>query len=395
MKYAAILGFGTVGSGVAEILTMNAAEIARSAGEEIVLRRIVDVRDFPDSPYASLLTKDFTDVEQDPDITLVAETIGGVGAAYEFTKRCLARGKTVVTSNKQLVAEHGPELMQLARENGASYLFEASVGGGIPILTPIRLCLSCNALEEVCGIVNGTTNYILTQMFKNGLSFDTALSQAQELGYAERNPEADVGGHDTCRKLCILSALCFGRHILPELVPTEGIRSVTGEDVALAAMRKCEIRLVGRALRMADGRITVYVAPHLIPEGTLLSAVEGVTNGIVVRGNAVGQVSFCGPGAGKLATASAVISDFTEAVRSPGGKFAPQWKREGAEALADSRKLETRWFIRGTGMPGDGLCRIGSVGGTDGYFSVRTDEAGICELTRNMTVMTRFRLLDI
>ena len=395
MKYAAILGFGTVGSGVAELLTMNAVEITRSAGEEIVLKRIVDVRDFPDSPYAPLFTKNFDDVEQDTDITLVAETIGGVGAAYEFTKRCLAAGKSVATSNKQLVAEHGPELMQLARENGASYLFEASVGGGIPVLTPIRTCLSSNALEEVCGILNGTTNYILTQMFKNGLSFDTALSQAQELGYAERNPEADVGGHDTCRKLCILCGLCFGRHVLPELVPTEGIRGVTEEDVTLAATQKCEIRLIGRAVRNADGRVAVYVAPHLIPEGTLLSSVEGVTNGIVVRGNAVGQVSFCGPGAGKLATASAVISDFTEAVRFPGGKFSPLWKREGSEALCDSSELETRWFIRGTGMPGEGLRHIGSAGNTDGYLSPRTNEAGIAELTRNMTVMTRFRLLDI
>ena len=395
MKYAAILGFGTVGSGVAELLTMNAAEIARSAGEEIVLKRIVDVRDFPDSPYAPLFTKNFDDVEQDTDITLVAETIGGVGAAYEFTKRCLAAGKSVITSNKQLVAEHGPELMQLARDHGASYLFEASVGGGIPVLTPIRTCLSSNTLEEVCGILNGTTNYILTQMFKNGLSFDTALSQAQELGYAERNPEADVGGHDTCRKLCILCGLCFGRHVLPELVPTEGIRGVTEEDVTLAATQKCEIRLIGRAVRNADDRVAVYVAPHLIPEGTLLSSVEGVTNGIVVRGNAVGQVSFCGPGAGKLATASAVISDFTEAVRLPGSRFAPLWKREGAEALCDSSKLETLWFIRGTGTPGEGLRHIGSAGETDGYLSPKTNEAGIAELTRNMTVMTRFRLLDI
>ena len=257
MAKVAIMGFGTVGSGVAEVLAGNAASIEKKAGEPVEVKYILDLREFPDSPFADKIVHDFSVIENDPEVTVVAECIGGA---------------------------------RIAREKNVNYLFEASVGGGIPILRPLTSCLAANEITEIYGILNGTTNYILTKMIKEGLSFDTALRQAQEKGYAEADPTADIEGHDACRKICILASLAFGRHVYPRQVPTTGITGVTSGDVALAHAAGKRIKLLGRTLRLDDGKIIAYVAPHLIDDGEQLAGVEDVFNGIVVRGNAIGDV---------------------------------------------------------------------------------------------------------
>ena len=260
MIQAAIMGFGTVGSGVAEVLDKNAAVIARRAGEPIELKYILDLRDFPDSPYADKVIHQFETIESDPSVRLVAECMGGVGAARNFVRRCLAAGKHVVTSNKELVAAHGQELLELAREHHVSFLFEASVGGGIPILRPLTDDLGGNVITDICGILNGTTNYILTKMSREGAAFDAVLRQAQQMGYAEANPAADIDGHDACRKLCILADLAYGRAVLPEQVPTAGITGVTAEDMSFAAAAGLHIKLIARAKLLPDGRVWCCVS---------------------------------------------------------------------------------------------------------------------------------------
>ncbi|MCF0120186.1 MAG: homoserine dehydrogenase, partial [Oscillospiraceae bacterium] len=308
----AILGFGTVGSGVAEVMTNNADRITKNAAQELNVKYIVDVRDFPGNPFADRIVKDFSVVENDPDVKIVVETIGGVGVAYDFTKRSLLAGKNVVTSNKELVATHGHELLEIAHEKNTNYLFEASVGGGIPIIRPITQCLAANKINEVYGILNGTTNYILTEMINRGIPFEDALKEAQSLGYAEANPAADIEGHDACRKVCILAALSFGKHVYPASVSTQGITEITVADAENAAKLGCSIKLLGRAI-LVDDKIAPYVAPHLIRRSSLIANIEGVMNGIVVKGNAIGEVLFYGAGAGKYPTASAVVADVIDA----------------------------------------------------------------------------------
>ena len=346
MVNVAILGFGTVGSGVAEVLTMNADRITRNSGCEINLKYIVDVRDFPDNPFADKLIKDFAIVEADPEVGVVVETIGGVGVAYDFSRRALLAGKSVVTSNKELVATHGFELMSIAREKGVNYLFEASVGGGIPVLRPICQCLAANQVEEVYGILNGTTNYILTEMIKNGVSFETALADAQAKGYAERNPAADVEGHDASRKICILSTLCFGHHIYPDYVKAEGITNIKLSDVENAEKYGYKIKLLGRAVLGEDGKVAAYVAPHLVKSDMLIADIEGVMNGVVVKGNAVGEVMFYGAGAGKMPTASAVVADVIDAAKHTDKPKFISWEDGGAECVSDSDLLVSRWYVR-------------------------------------------------
>ncbi|MDR0838790.1 MAG: homoserine dehydrogenase [Oscillospiraceae bacterium] len=342
----AILGFGVVGSGVAEVLDKNSDRIARGASRGLELKYIVDVRDFPDSPYRNLLIKDFSVVENDPDVHVVVETIGGVGVAQDFTRRALKAGKSVVSSNKELVAQHGCELLALAKENGVNYLFEASVGGGIPILRPITQCLAANKINEIYGILNGTTNYILTSMIKDGASFDDALRQAQANGYAEADPTSDIDGIDACRKICILADLSFGRHMNPEWVKTVGIRAVTADDVAYAAQSGYKIKLLGRAVSNDDDTVSAYVAPHLVPTENLLAGVEGVMNGIVVRGNAIGDVMFYGAGAGKLPTASAVVADIIDAAKHEHSRKLISWDEGAPDMMRDSALLESRWYVR-------------------------------------------------
>ncbi len=314
MTAIAILGHGVVGSGVAEVLRMNAAGIAAKAGSALTVKRILDLRSFPDLPYADLFTTEFDTILQDAEIRIVVETMGGLHPAYDFVKACLQSGKSVVTSNKELVAAKGDELLAIAKEKNVNFLFEASVGGGIPIIRPLEQCLAANEIEEIAGILNGTTNFMLTRMVQDDMDFESALKLAQELGYAERNPSADVDGHDACHKICILAALAYGIHVYPEQVYTEGIANITLADVAYAAALGCVIKLIGKVRRDGD-RIHCMVAPHLIPNDNLLSNVSDVFNGVAVRGNAVGDVLFYGRGAGKLPTASAVVADVIDAAR--------------------------------------------------------------------------------
>ena len=346
MTKVAILGFGTVGSGVAEVLSKNSQGIARRSGGEIQVKYLLDVRDFPDSPFKDCFVKDFSIIENDPEVEVVVETIGGAKVALEFTTRALKAGKSVVSSNKELVATHGYELLQLAKANGVSYLFEASVGGGIPILRPLTNCLSANEVEQITGILNGTTNYILTRMIKAGLTFEQALKEAQDNGYAEKDPTADVDGHDACRKICILSALACGQHVYPQQVPTQGIREVTLADVAYADSCGYKIKLLGRCLREPEGKVCAFVAPHLVSCENPLAGVEDVFNAIAVTGNAVGDVMFYGRGAGKLPTASAVVADVIDIARDPKRDRGNQWGPGSEDLVVSSDSLTSRWYVR-------------------------------------------------
>ena len=349
MVHVAILGFGTVGSGVAEVLTGHESSIAARADGVVKLKYILDVRDMPESPYADLFVKDFSVIEQDPEVDVVVETIGGATVALDFTRRALQAGKNVVTSNKELVAMHGYELTQLAKEKGVCYLFEASVGGGIPIIRPLSQCLAANAILEIYGILNGTTNYILTRMIRAGLPFADALKEAQDNGYAERDPSADIEGHDACRKICILSAIAFGRHIYPDQVPAEGITGIALEDVAYAESAGKKIKLLGRAVRTDSGSVCAYVAPHLVDNSLPISGVEDVFNAIAVRGDAIGDVMFYGRGAGKLPTASAVVADVIDIAKNIGHRKALCWLPGSEDAACGSAALASRWYVRGTG----------------------------------------------
>ncbi|OUQ83905.1 homoserine dehydrogenase [Flavonifractor sp. An10] len=352
MVNVAILGFGVVGSGVAEVLATNGPHIDQKVDDLIRLKYILDVRDFPDSPFADKVVHDFSVIENDPEVSIVVETIGGAKAALDFTRRALRAGKSVVTSNKELVAEHGCELLALAAEQGVSYLFEASVGGGIPILRPLNQCLAANEIEEITGILNGTTNYILTRMIRGGLSFDAALKEAQANGYAEQDPTADIEGHDACRKICILASLAFGRHIYPRQVPAEGITGVTLSDVAWAESCGKKLKLLGRAIRQADGRVCAYVSPHLVDVENPLAGVEDVFNAIAVKGNAIGDVMFYGRGAGKLPTASAVVADVIDAAKHRDEKKRVFWAEGGEDTTVSPDGLASAWYVRGSGDVG-------------------------------------------
>ena len=354
MVNVAILGFGTVGSGVAEVIYKNNSHIAQKVANQINVKYILDIRDFPDSIFADRIVHDFSVIENDPEVDVVVETIGGATIALDYTRRALSAGKNVVTSNKELVACHGYQLLQIAKEKGVSYLFEASVGGGIPIIRPITQCLAANELLEISGILNGPTNYILTRMIQAGLSFEDALKEAQEKGYAERNPSADIDGHDACRKICILSALAFGRHIYPEQVPTQGITGITLSDVAYARSAGMKIKLLGRAVRRADDKVCAFVAPHLVPERSPLGNVEDVFNGIALRGDAIGDVMFYGRGAGKLPTASAVVADVMDAAKHLKARKYIDWEEGGDDAVYSIDEIASCWYVRankGTSIP--------------------------------------------
>ena len=406
MVNIAILGFGTVGSGVAEVMAENAQSIAHNAAEEIGVKYILDVRDFPGSPFAGKMIRDFSLIESDPDVQVVVETIGGVGAAYEFTKRALLAGKSVVTSNKELVATRGHELLEIARQKNVNYLFEASVGGGIPIIRPITQCLTANELDEIYGILNGTTNYILTRMITDGAPFGEILKDAQRLGYAEADPTADVEGYDAARKICILADLCFGKSVAPEKISVEGISGVTLEDVEYARRLGYKIKLLGRAYRLPGGHITAYVAPHLISKTSLLSNVDGVMNGIVVHGNALGECMFYGAGAGKRPTASAVVADVIDAVKHRKARKYLGWDESEPGYLVDAGDVRTRWYVR----TGSGLSEIGRAfgdvrlisypgeypGAGPGEYAFATEDLTGRELTAKcagMEIRSRFRIL--
>lgn len=315
MAKIAVLGYGVVGSGTVEVFYKNKENLEKKAGEPLDIKYILDVRDFPDSPYADKFVKDFNVILNDPEVSVVSEVIGGLKPAYDFVKSALTAGKSVVTSNKELVAAKGAELLAIAREKNANFFFEASVGGGIPIIKPIHTCLEANEIDEIAGILNGTTNFILTKMIRDGIGFDEALKTAQELGYAERNPTADVEGIDACRKICILASLAFGRHVYPESVHTEGITKITLEDVSYIDSYNAKIKLIGCARRENKDEISIGVFPAVIMDESQLAGVNDVFNAILVRGDATGDVVFYGKGAGKLPTASAVVSDIVSAVK--------------------------------------------------------------------------------
>lgn len=345
MIKAAVLGYGTVGSGVVEVIEGNNAQICKKAGDELHVKYILDLRDFPGDPYEDRVIHDFNTILNDPEISVVCETMGGVGAAYQFTRQCLEAGKSVCTSNKELVARHGAELLETARRNRCNYMFEASVGGGIPLIRPINSALTAERILEVKGIVNGTTNYILTKMEKEGADYKEVLKKAQELGYAERNPEADVEGHDACRKIAILASLVTGKNVDSEKVFTEGITEIANADFAFAGAAGMTIKLLAICRAMEDGSVLAMVAPFMVSADNPLAMVNDVFNGVMVTGNMLGDALFYGRGAGKLPTASAVVADVIDCARHPGKTVICMWEKEEAR-LADAAEVQRRFFVR-------------------------------------------------
>lgn len=328
----ALLGFGVVGSGAAEVLEENRELIRRRLGEEINVQYILDLREFPNHPLGNRVVHDIAPILSDPEVRVVAEMMGGSHPAYEFTKAALEAGKNVVTSNKEVVATFGDELLQIAAAHGVSYLFEASVGGGIPILRPLRDDLASNEILSVSGILNGTTNFILTQMKRENAAFADALKEAQALGYAEANPTADVEGIDAARKIVILAAISFGKLLSPEKIPVQGISGITPEQTALCAELGFSVKLIGHTEKQGE-KILALVAPHAVPETSPICHVEGVNNGILVNANMVGKTFFYGPGAGKLPTASAVVGDILNVF--DGGIRLPKWEKAETADYAD------------------------------------------------------------
>lgn len=350
MCKVAILGYGTVGSGVAEVITTNQTAISKRAGEEVTIKYVLDLRDFPGSPVEDILVKDFNIIVNDPEVDVVVETMGGSHPAYEFVKASLEAGKSVCTSNKELVAAFGAELLKIAEQKNVNFLFEASVGGGIPIIRPLKSSLTADEIEEITGILNGTTNYILTKMRDNGSAFEEVLKEAQELGYAERNPEADVEGYDACRKIAILTSLAYGKQVDFEDIYTEGITAITAEDFRYASHIGASIKLVGTS-KMVDGKVSAMVSPVLIKADNPLYGVDDVFNGIYVCGNMLGDVMFYGKGAGKLPTASAVVSDVVDAIKHKGTNIMTIWSDEKQELL-DFSQSEHRYLVRVKETPG-------------------------------------------
>lgn len=340
----AILGYGTVGSGVVEVLDVNGDSISKRCGQEINIKYVLDLKDFPGEPIADKIVHDFNVIANDPDVKIVVEVMGGVEPAYTYVKEAILRGKSVCTSNKELVAKHGAELLKLSKEKSVNFLFEASVGGGIPIIRPLNQSLTADEIEEITGILNGTTNYILTKMSHDNIDFDTALKEAQEMGYAERNPQADVEGYDACRKIAILSSLAFGMQVDFEDIYTEGITNITDIDIKYAKALGASIKLLGSSKKEND-HVHALVAPMLIKPTHPLFSVNGVFNGIFVRGNVIGDVMFYGSGAGKLPTASAVVADVVDAAKHLGTNIMTIWSRKKLN-LTDRKDAKHRFFIR-------------------------------------------------
>lgn len=344
MVNIAVLGYGTVGSGVVEVINTNHEIINKRAGEEINIKYVLDLRDFPGDPVQQILTHDFNDILNDDEVKVVVEVMGGINPAYTFVKQCLAAGKSVATSNKELVASHGPELLAIAKENNVNFLFEASVGGGIPIIRPLNTSITADEVTEITGILNGTTNYILTKMDQEGASYDEVLKQAQDLGYAERNPEADVEGGDACRKIAILTSIVYGKHLDYTKIHTEGITKISTEDFKYADVLGVSIKLVGTTKKEGD-TLYSFVAPMMLDENHPLSGIHDVFNGIFVHGNVVDDIMFYGRGAGKLPTASAVVSDVVDEVKHMGKNIMASWDAE-ALPIGDFRDAVNRFFIR-------------------------------------------------
>lgn len=408
MAKIAVLGYGVVGSGTVEVIYKNQQGLEKKAGQGIEVKYILDLRDFPDSPYADKFTKDFNVIVNDPEIDVVVEVLGGVKFAYPYVKASLEAGKSVVTSNKELVATYGAELLSIAKEKNINFFFEASVGGGIPIIRPLHQCLSANRIEEIAGILNGTTNFILTKMIRDNMGFDEALKIAQELGYAERDPSADVDGIDACRKICILASLSFGRHVYPDNIHTEGITKITPEDVAYCENFGGSIKLIGWAARQEDDKIAIMVCPAFIHEDSQLAGVNDVFNAILVRGDSTGDVVFYGKGAGKLPTASAVVADVVDVVKATGTSKSLRWEDSEQDFIEATENIVCENYIRvsGTdkslieylfgevaylsrkGAPADELAF------TTTAISEKECEEKLAELQKKATLLGRIRILN-
>lgn len=344
MLNVAILGYGTVGSGVYDVICQNGQKLAEKIGQEMKVKYVLDLRDFPGNPVEEVLVHDFKEILEDKEVDIIAEVMGGVEPAYTFVKQALEAGKSVATSNKELVAKYGAILIQIAKEHKVNFLFEASVGGGIPIIRPLNSCITADEITSITGILNGTTNYMLTKMSDEGMNFEEVLKDAQDKGYAERNPEADVEGYDACRKIAILTSLAYGKQVDYEDIPTTGITAISDNDIVYAKELGATIKLLGMS-RMVDGKVFARVAPMMIKTSHPLYHVNDVFNAIVVNGNMVDDVMFYGKGAGKLPTASAVVADIVDAARHLGTPITQIWDKEKLE-LGDSATEKQRFFVR-------------------------------------------------
>ena len=368
----AVLGHGVVGSGVVELFYKNKKSIEKRAGTEMDIKYILDLRDFPDSPYKDKFTKDFNDILNDDEVTSVAECMGGVEPAFTFVKACLEKGKSVSTSNKELVAEKGDILLQTAKEHNCNFFFEASVGGAIPIIRPLHRCLAANDITKVAGILNGTTNFILTKMYNDNMPFADALKLAQELGYAEKDPTADIEGHDACRKICIISSLVYGKHVYPKSVYTKGITQVELCDVEAADVLGYAIKLVASVTKLDNGKILPSVMPTLVSYDNIMAGVNDVFNAVLVYGDGVDQTMFYGRGAGKLPTASAVLGDVIETAKGTGTVLSQTWESASDDSFVENVDSYTsRWYFR---VPADAAVDLGGTYSHDDGISYVTDE---------------------
>ena len=370
----AVLGYGTVGSGVVEVLTTNRETITKRAGEAIDVKYVLDLRDFPGDPIQEKIVHDYQVILDDPEIKIIVEVMGGVEPAYTFVKKALQAGKSVSTSNKELVAKHGAELLALANEKNVNFLFEASVGGGIPIIRPLNQSLTADEIDEITGILNGTTNYMLTKMDTAGADYDTVLKEAQDRGYAERHPEADVEGYDACRKIAILSSLMFGKNVDSEKVPTEGITKITAADFEYANAAEYTIKLLGRSRAIDDDTAEVMVAPFMLPKDHPLAMVYGVFNAVFVTGNMLGDSMYYGRGAGKLPTASAVVSDVIDCARHQGKVIMCFWDKEEVK-LVDTGESVRSFFIRAK-AGAEGAVEAAFPGGRELHLADRKEDFG-------------------
>ena len=356
MVKVAVLGYGTVGSGVVEVINTNGAAINKRAGQEIEIKYVLDLKDFPGDPIQDKIVHDINIILDDPEINVVVEVMGGIEPAYTFVKAALEKGKSVCTSNKALVAKHGAELLEIAKQSNLNFMFEASVGGGIPIIRPLNQSLTADEITQITGILNGTTNYMLTKMSREGVGFDEVLKDAQEKGYAERNPEADIEGYDACRKIAILTSLAFGSQVDFEDIYTEGITKITDKDFKYADQMGYAIKLLATSRKVGD-EVYAMTAPFMINESHPLYSVNGVLNGIYINGNVLGDVMFFGAGAGKLPTASAVVSDIVDCAKHMGKNVMTVWSSTKLE-LGDISDFERKFFVRVAGTVNDKLNEV-------------------------------------
>lgn len=401
MAKIAVLGYGTVGSGVVEVLTTNSESIKKRAGEEIEVKYVLDLRDFPGDPIQEKVVHDVDIIINDPEIDVVVEVMGGIEPAFTFAKKALAAGKSVCTSNKALVAAHGPELLEIAKANSLNFMFEASVGGGIPIIRPLNQSLTADEITKITGILNGTTNYILTKMSREGCSYDETLKEAQALGYAERNPEADVEGFDACRKIAILTSLAFGATVNFEEITTEGITKITDADFKYADKLGMVVKLFATSSKK-NGKVYAITAPFMIDSTHPLYNVNDVLNGIYINGNVIGDVMFFGAGAGKLPTASAVVADVVDCVKHKGKNVMTVWSSEKLE-LGNTEDEVRSFFVRVKGNVNDlsaveaafGKVKPITVEGIDGEFAFITEdmtEKAFSEAAAKVDVINRIRI---